>query len=157
VGLNVAFAEIYSPERVVTNGDVAPVNPAQHGQSLNGYGQPLPPVNNGTYDASIQMLTFGLRVEIETVLGTNRSKRWSPQGTLSFDGTPSQGPAPEAKPETKKEEPAADVKPPEKKVQPAPPPPDAAPAPPKKKPPPVKPKPEDDPDKTRKLEDPFAT
>ena len=85
VGLNVAFAEIYSPSRVVINGDIAPVNPAQHGQSINASGNPFPAVNNGTYSASIQMVSFGLRVEIETLLGTNRSKGWSLQGTRPYD------------------------------------------------------------------------
>jgi long-subunit fatty acid transport protein len=154
VGLNVAFAEIYSPERVVTNGDVAPVNPAQHGQSIDANGNPLPPVNNGTYDASIQMISFGLRVEIETLIGTNRSRGWSPQGTGPFDAPA----APAAKPAPKDEEPAVEAKPaakpPEKKkAEPAPPPRDAAPASPKK---PEKPKPDND-DKTRQLENPFAT
>jgi outer membrane biosynthesis protein TonB len=151
VGLNVAFAEIYSPERVVTNGDIAPVNPAQHGQSLDASGNPLPAVNNGVYDASIQMVTFGIRIEVETLIGTRRSSRWSPQGTSAFDET---APPPEAKPAPKEEPPAEKPaeKPAPKKAEPAPAP--RAEPPPAKKP--EKPKPDND-DKTRQLENPFAT
>ncbi len=152
VGLNLAFAEIYSSDRVVTNGDVAPINPAQHGQSIDSAGNPFPAVNNGTYDASIQMLSFGVRVELETLFGTKRSKRWSPQGTMAYDGTPAKEeskPAAEAKPEEPKpeaekpavkEEKAVEKPVEKKKVEPAPPP-DDTPAPPPKKTPP---KPEED-------------
>jgi hypothetical protein len=165
VGLNVAFAEIYSPERVVTNGDVAPVNPAQHGQSIDASGNPLPAVNNGTYDASIQMVSFGLRLEIETLLGTNRSKRWSPQGELAPDGPlvpvahPEQAARPASRAEPAPETPAppprpAAKSPEKKKAEPVPPVPDTTP-PADRKPP--RSKPENEEDKTRRLEDPFAT
>jgi long-subunit fatty acid transport protein len=108
VGFNVAFAEIVSPERVVTNGDLAPVNPAQHGLSIDGQGNPLPVVNNGIYTGSIQMLSFGVRVEWETLFGTKRSKRWSPQGTMAYDGTPAKtetAPAPKEEDKTGDSEP----------------------------------------------------
>jgi long-subunit fatty acid transport protein len=149
IGVNVAYAGIYSPERVVSNGEIAPINPVQKGASLDAQGNPLPAINNGRYDGLIQMISFGLRVELETLFGTKRSKKWA--------GEAGAGDAPEApKAETPAEQapPAAETKP-EEKPAPAPEAPKPVPKPetkPRRKGPP-----KDDNEKTRKLEDPFAT
>jgi long-subunit fatty acid transport protein len=152
IAVNLAFAEIYSAERTVTDGDVAPVNPAQHGQSIDSNGKPLLAVNNGTYDGGIQMLSVGLRVEIETLLGTNRSKRWWPQGALPFDGGPAAVAPAQSEPSSEE---SAEARAVEKKGAPARPARAARiPAPTKK----AMPRPPaDDSEKTKRLEDPFAT
>ncbi len=128
IGLNVAYAGIFSPERVVTDGELRPINPAQGGQPIDAKGNPFPVVNNGQYNGFIHMISFGLRVEIETILGTKRSKRWTPQGTLPFEeighASP-EAPKEEAKPEAPSEEPKPEPKP----VEAAKPAPKTAPAP----------------------------
>jgi long-chain fatty acid transport protein len=116
IGVNVAYAGIYSPERVVTDGEIRPINPAppSNGGSLDANKNLLPAVNNGIYNGFIHMIAFGVRVEIETLFGTKRSKRWTPQGELPFEniGGETTGTAPptDAKREATSEEPKPDVK-----------------------------------------------
>jgi hypothetical protein len=168
VGFNVAYAGIYSPERVVTDGEIRPINPVAHGQSSATPGGPLfPAVNNGTYNGFIDMIAFGVKVELETLFGTKRSKQWTPQGELPSSSQPEVPVAAEAKPETPEPKavtapaPKASAKPsrvappkPAVKAVPPPPSPPDEPAPrPKKKPA----KPENEEQKEHRLEDPFAT
>jgi long-subunit fatty acid transport protein len=166
VGLNVAYAGIYSPERVVTDGEIRPINPVAHGQSSATPGGPLfPAVNNGTYKGFIDMIAFGVKVEVETLFGTSRSKRWTPQGELPSSGEPEAQAAAEAKPQIPEPKAAAAPAPnadekapriaparPAQKAASTPAPPDE-PAPARRKKPA---KPDNEDQKERRLEDPFA-
>jgi long-subunit fatty acid transport protein len=145
IGVNVAYAGIYSPERVVTDGELRPINPAppSSGGSLDAKGNLLPVVNNGQYNGFIHMIAFGVRVELETLLGTKRSKRWTPQGELAFEDIgkagPPEPPKEDAKPEATPEEPKPTAKPVDVPKPAAAPPPVVAPRPAEKKAPRAKP------------------
>ena len=168
IGFNVAYAGIYSPERVVTDGEIRPINPAQGGAPIDAKGNLFPAVNNGEYTGFIHMISFGVRVEMETLFGTKRSKRWTPQQTVPTDeiviSTPDTPPSREqAKPSaasSPKPEPVAET--PGEPLKPAPTPADArrkgaTPAPPPAPEPGKRPAKEPtNEDKERKLEDPFA-
>ena len=159
IGVNVAYAGVFSPERVVANGELQPSNPVVGGQPVDSTNhQPFPAVNNGTYNGFIHMIGFGVRVEFETLFGTKRSKRWTSQGTLATGpratpAAPAQ-PAQPAPPEEAKPAPDAPKPSGAKPAVPPPPPPkvDAPAAPPAKKP--TK---QQEQEHEKKLEDPFAS
>jgi long-chain fatty acid transport protein len=70
---NVAYAEVFSPERIVTDGQVRPINGSQKGQPIDGAGKLLPAVNNGVYDAHMRIVSFGMQVVFDEVLGNKRN------------------------------------------------------------------------------------
>jgi hypothetical protein len=73
VTANLALAEIFDISRDVTDGDYAPINGTQHGLSVTHDGMtPLPPVNNGSYSGHMHVLSFGLTVQLDGLLGFDR-------------------------------------------------------------------------------------
>lgn len=67
---NVALAEIFDISRDVTDGAYAPINGTQHGDSVTHDGMtPLPPTNNGNYSGHIHVLSLGVTVQLDTLLG----------------------------------------------------------------------------------------
>jgi long-chain fatty acid transport protein len=126
--VNVAYAEIFSPERVVTNGTLRPINGSQHGQPVDGNGQPLGVVNNGVYDSHMRIISAGIEVVFDEVFGSERYRRLThgeraPEPKVA---PPEEKPADEKPAEAK---PAAEEKKEEKPIVEK----KAAPAPPKKK------------------------
>jgi len=66
--LNVSYAYVYSPQRVVTNGEIRPISIFDDPNA--------PPtsqaINNGTYNAARQVVSLGLQVEWERLLKRDR-------------------------------------------------------------------------------------
>jgi long-subunit fatty acid transport protein len=76
IAINVAYAYILESSRTVTDGEIAPINGAQHGMPLDSQGNPLPAVNNGTYSGSNQILSVGLTVGWDELVKSDRVVRW---------------------------------------------------------------------------------
>jgi long-chain fatty acid transport protein len=70
VGLNVAYAYIWSPDRTVANGDLQAIN-GFDGSTSTGNG-PLPVVNRGTYHANTQIVSVGITVAWDELLKKSR-------------------------------------------------------------------------------------
>jgi long-chain fatty acid transport protein len=58
--LNAAWAEIFDVDRVVTNGQVRPINGASKGASVSASGAVLPAVNNGAYTGHAHVFALGV-------------------------------------------------------------------------------------------------
>jgi long-subunit fatty acid transport protein len=74
IGLNIAYAYIFEPDRTVTNGDIHLINGIDGSFALNN--QPTPVVNNGHYHAQTQIVSIGLTVAWEELLGRHRHVYW---------------------------------------------------------------------------------
>jgi long-subunit fatty acid transport protein len=73
VTLNVAYAYIWEPDRNVTNGDIRLINGIDGGATtLSTGGIPTDVINNGKYHASNQMLSVGITIAWEALLGRHR-------------------------------------------------------------------------------------
>jgi long-subunit fatty acid transport protein len=72
VSFNLAYAYFFENGRTVTDGDIAPINGAQHGQSVDAMGNALPPVNNGTYTANTQVLSLGMTIAWDEAVKSER-------------------------------------------------------------------------------------
>ncbi|HEY8091258.1 MAG TPA: outer membrane protein transport protein [Polyangiaceae bacterium] len=70
--LNVAYAEIFDVSRTVLAGGVAPVNGAQHGASVDPTGAAYPAVNDGAYSGHSRVLSLGVTVRFDGMLGPRR-------------------------------------------------------------------------------------
>jgi long-chain fatty acid transport protein len=75
VALNVAYAFIWEPDRNVTNGDIQSINGILNGDPRVGSG-PTPVINNGQYHAQNQIVSIGLTIAWEDLLGRKRVIRW---------------------------------------------------------------------------------
>jgi long-subunit fatty acid transport protein len=69
---NVAYAGVYDVPRTVEDGAVRPINAARGGATEDSEGNLLPAVNNGTYDGFTHVLSLGLTVELDLLLGFGR-------------------------------------------------------------------------------------
>ena len=74
--LNVAYAYVYEFDRTVTDGDIAPVNGAAHGESVDDAGNPLPAVNNGKYHGQTHIISFGVTLRFDELVGRKHHVRW---------------------------------------------------------------------------------
>jgi len=72
VTINLAYAFIYEPQRIVTDGDVRIIN-GVNGTFVDPNGNPTGVVNNGTYQAQTHVLSIGLKFEWDELI---RTKRW---------------------------------------------------------------------------------
>jgi long-chain fatty acid transport protein len=72
VTVNFALAEVFDLDRVVADGTIRPIDPAQHGASVDGNGQLLPAVNNGAYTGHMHVLSFGVTLAIDRIFGFDR-------------------------------------------------------------------------------------
>jgi long-chain fatty acid transport protein len=74
--LNLAYAYVHDFDRTVTNGDIAPVNGAAHGDSVDDAGNPLPAVNNGRYHGQTHIISFGVTLRFDELVGRKHHVRW---------------------------------------------------------------------------------
>ena len=74
--INVAYAYVHDFDRTVTDGDIAPVNGAAHGESIDDAGNPLPAVNNGKYHGETHILSIGLTARFDELVGRKHQVRW---------------------------------------------------------------------------------
>jgi long-chain fatty acid transport protein len=69
---NVAYAGVFDVPRNVDDGRLRPINAARGGTTLGADGNPLPVVNNGAYSGLTHVLSMGVVVELDEVLGFGR-------------------------------------------------------------------------------------
>lgn len=74
--LDFAYAYVHDLDRVVTNGAIAPVNGAAHGDSVDDAGNPLPAVNNGRYHGETHILSFGVTLRFDELVNRKHRARW---------------------------------------------------------------------------------
>jgi long-subunit fatty acid transport protein len=72
VTVNVAYAEIFDVTRTVDDGALRPLNGTQHGASTDSSGALYPAVNNGTYSGHSRILSLGVTVRFDALLGKKR-------------------------------------------------------------------------------------
>lgn len=75
-GLDVAYAYVHDLDRVVGDGDIRPVNGAQHGDSVDDMGNPLPPVNDGRYHGQVHIVSLGVRFRFDELARRKREPAW---------------------------------------------------------------------------------
>jgi long-subunit fatty acid transport protein len=71
-GIHIGYAYLFEGTRVVTDGDLRPINGAKNGTSVGADGSLLPPVNNGVYTASTQILSLGLSFAFDEMANSKR-------------------------------------------------------------------------------------
>jgi long-subunit fatty acid transport protein len=76
--INAAYTYIFEPDRTVTNGDIAPINPVKNGMPVDSNGNPFAAVNNGTYRAQIQIISLGVSFAWDELAGKKRVPVWAP-------------------------------------------------------------------------------
>ena len=86
--LDFAYAYVYELDRLVTDGDIRPVNGAQHGDSVDDMGNPLAPVNNGKYHAQTHILSFGVSFRFDELLGRKPRPSWSEERRAATPARP---------------------------------------------------------------------
>jgi long-chain fatty acid transport protein len=101
--INVAYAYVHEFDRVVTDGDIRPVNGAAHGDSVDDAGNPLPAVNNGRYHGETHIVSFGVTFRFDELAGRKHRTRWPDEESARAE-TP---PRPLVAATTATEEPAA--------------------------------------------------
>ncbi|MGZ3439734.1 MAG: hypothetical protein ACXVDD_09460, partial [Polyangia bacterium] len=74
--INLAYAYVYEFPRVVTDGDIAPVNGAAHGDPVDDAGNPLPAVHNGRYHGQTHIISFGVTLRFDELAGRKHRPRW---------------------------------------------------------------------------------
>lgn len=67
---------MFEAQRVVTDGDIRPIDGAKNGSSLGADGNPLPAVNNGVYNATTQVLSLGISMAFDEMARSNRVVRY---------------------------------------------------------------------------------
>jgi long-subunit fatty acid transport protein len=75
VALNIAYAYIWEPDRNVTNGDIHAIN-GINGTTMLQSGADTTVVNNGQYHAQDMILSLGLTVVWDELLGRKRKILW---------------------------------------------------------------------------------
>jgi long-subunit fatty acid transport protein len=81
--LNLAYAYVYEFDRTVADGDIAPVNGAAHGDSVDDQGNPLPAVNNGRYHGQTHIISFGVTFRFDELVGRKHRPRWPDEESAS--------------------------------------------------------------------------
>ena len=74
--INLAYAYVHDLDRVVTNGDIQPVNGAANGTSVDDAGNPLPAVNNGRYHGETHIISVGLTFRFDELVHRKRRPEW---------------------------------------------------------------------------------
>lgn len=67
IGINAAYAFVWSPDRVVTNGSLRPID-GLTGDTDDGNKVPFPVVNNGRYSAHTQILSLAVTINWDEAL-----------------------------------------------------------------------------------------
>jgi long-chain fatty acid transport protein len=73
IGINVAYAFVWEPDRDVSNGDVRPINPVTNGSSVGASGALLPAVNNGHYHTQMHILSVGMTIRWDELVRRRRA------------------------------------------------------------------------------------
>jgi hypothetical protein len=73
---NLGYAEIFDFDRTVTDGALRPVNGTQHGATTDSTGALYPAVNNGSYSGHSRIISFGVAVRFDALLGKKRENIW---------------------------------------------------------------------------------
>jgi long-subunit fatty acid transport protein len=73
---NVAYAYVHEFDRVVTNGDIRPINGAASGASVDDQGNALPAVNNGRYHGETHIVSFGVTLRFDELANHKRRPQW---------------------------------------------------------------------------------
>lgn len=115
---NVGYAEVFELDRTVApgQGQVRPIDGAQHGNPVDASGNLLPAVNEGQYAGHTQIVSFSVMAVFDEVFGWERSKRWTTPRPRPHEAEPAEPPK-----EDKTDDPA-----PAAEDEPAPAPPPAA-------------------------------
>ena len=73
-GLNAGYAAVASIQRVVGNedGQIRPANLLQEGASADKAGNDLPAVNEGAYRGFTHILSLGISISFDELLGSRR-------------------------------------------------------------------------------------
>lgn len=68
---NLGYAEVFEPSRTVYagEGEVRPIDGAQHGNPVDANGAPLPPVNQGVYSGHTEIISFGVVATLDDLFG----------------------------------------------------------------------------------------
>ncbi|MGZ3404815.1 MAG: OmpP1/FadL family transporter [Polyangia bacterium] len=74
--INLAYAYVYEFPRVVTDGGIAPINGAAHGDPVDDAGNPLPAVNNGRYRGQTHFISFGVTLRFDELAGRKHRPQW---------------------------------------------------------------------------------
>ncbi|HEX8791650.1 MAG TPA: outer membrane protein transport protein [Polyangiaceae bacterium] len=78
---NLAYAQIFEPDRTVYQGEgqLRPIDGAQHGLPRDANGNPLPAVNEGVYKGSIEIVSFGVVATLDDLFGWHQKKEAKPK------------------------------------------------------------------------------
>jgi hypothetical protein len=76
ISLNIAYAYVWEPDRTVTNGDIHLINGIDGSFNEPNNGPATPVVNDGQYHARNQIVSIGLTVAWEELLGRYRHVYW---------------------------------------------------------------------------------
>jgi hypothetical protein len=87
---NVAYAEVFEPGSTVQpgQGNVRPIDGAQHGATVDAQANALPAVNEGNYAGHTDMLSVGVVAVFDEILGGARAKRRLEHRAGAKDGAP---------------------------------------------------------------------
>jgi hypothetical protein len=68
---NLGYAEVFEPDRSVYAGEgqLRPIDGAQHGASVDANGAALPPVNQGVYSGHTEIISFGVVATLDDLFG----------------------------------------------------------------------------------------
>jgi len=68
---NLGYAEVFEPDRTVYQGDgqLRPIDGAQHGAPVDANGALLPPVNEGVYSGHTEIISFGVVATLDELFG----------------------------------------------------------------------------------------
>ena len=72
VTVNLALAEIFEMTREVGDGVIRPINPSAGGASAGADKKPFPAVNNGIYSGHMHIVSIGVTVAFDEILGAPR-------------------------------------------------------------------------------------
>ena len=86
--INLAYAYVHEIDRTVTNGDIAPVNGAANGTSVDDAGNPLPAVNNGRYHGETHIISFGVTLRFDELAGRTHRPRWPDEESAQAPAPP---------------------------------------------------------------------
>jgi long-subunit fatty acid transport protein len=71
IAVNLAYAFIYEPDRVVTDGNVRVIN-GTNGTNMDASGALLPAVNNGSYHTALHVISVGINFKFDDVTKRQR-------------------------------------------------------------------------------------
>jgi long-subunit fatty acid transport protein len=88
ITINVAYAYMYEFDRNVTDGDIAPINGAQHGASVDSQGNALPAINDGRYHGQTSIFSLGMTIRFDELVGRKHVSKWPDEARAENEATP---------------------------------------------------------------------